>query len=49
MYSFYYVESNGTKVTFDKLTKRKAIMLYNKYLRDAVLNDYKTVGWKKED
>lgn len=47
-YTFFYTESNGNQITFRGLSKCKAVMLYNAYLRDMALYDYKLVGWKVE-
>lgn len=47
-YQFYYIDENRTKTVYTNLTKRRAIGLYNQYLRDLAITNYRTIGWKQE-
>ena len=47
-YKFYYIDQSGNKTVFTNLSKRKAVMMYNIFLKDIAINNYKTFGWDEE-
>jgi hypothetical protein len=48
-YYFFYVDKNGEEYRFYNLTRRKATMMYNQFLKDMVINQYKKIGWSIDE
>lgn len=44
-YYFFYINREGEEYRFYNLSKRKAIIMYNTFIRDMTIHEYKKVGW----